>query len=181
MSRSAGRTFCQVRYSVVNHTDVVLSNSNRQQTRGGRAWIFKVYARREEKFKRQRRPNLGFSPRKCLNFGSRKWDFQRFPRDISVNEYVGKSALVSCSFYPSLLKRDQWHHQNNNIIKQQRKYWHKHTNIVRKMYQPSSRFNDKNTLFQEIRSIVFPHISAYVRIWTLRSCKLLWQTEKLNS
>ena len=161
MSRSTGRTFCQVRYSVVNHTDVVLSNSNRQQTRGGRAWIFKVYARREEKVKRQRRPKLGVSPRKCLNFGSRKWDFQRFPRYIFSQWIRKKSALVSCWFYPSLFKRDQWHHQNNSIIKQQRKYWHKHTNIVRKMYQSSSRFNDKNTLFQEIRSIVFPHISAY--------------------
>ena len=59
MSRSTGRTFCQVRYSVVNHTDVVLSNSNGQQTRGGRAWIFKVYVRREEKVKRKGGPTQG--------------------------------------------------------------------------------------------------------------------------
>ena len=170
MSRSTGRTFCQVRYSVVNHTDVVLSNSNRQQTRGGRAWIFKVYARTEEKVKRQRRPNPRVSPRKCLNFGSRKCDF---------HEYAGKSALVSCSFYPSRFKRDQWHNQNYSTIKQQRKYWHKLTNIVRQMYQ-SSRFKNKKYAFSGNKKYGFsPYFSvcAYMDATLLQTVVANWKAK----
>ena len=57
---------------------------------------------------------------------------------------------------------------------------HKHTNTGQNKYL-SSRFNDKQMHFPEMKKIFFFHIlavhvgKAYVRIWTLRSCPATWK------
>ena len=86
---------------------------------------------------------------------------------FSAETNTQENAVVSCLFYPSLVLSVKVDFHCRVIYRAYtRKFY------ARKMYQ-SSRFNDKNGLFQEIKSIYFSmfrlymYARAYVLRWTL--------------
>ena len=75
---------------------------------------------------------------------------------FSAETNTQENAVVSCLFYPSLVLSVKVDFHCRVIYRAYtRKFY------ARKMYQ-SSRFNDKNGLFQEIKSIYFSMFRLYM-------------------